>query len=310
MRIFKIHKVDSTEYELTKDTFLRITRGEDPYVQCFPKELHGYAYCPGCGNPIQIVGLFVPIKGGIAPYGKHYGDDVPGIGQHSEGLYRYCRFATKMYGKCPREERKTELTEYEISIRDSVKSYYDKIIYILRESIGINITRKMAVKLFNKYMLSQGYMYPLHTVNNSPWMLMYVSGFNINPYGKCIRIDSRLYDVLSKIDGVVFEDVSSSSEESDNSYFSGKYKVLKTNKYTELSVIFVSHERKRIDDDTVDEYITMSIAHRYNSENNWIQDMDIIIDIDCNVFQRIISSSKAMNFRDTILLDMINNNVL
>ena len=80
MRVFKLHKCDIKEYTLTKENFKRLTQEKDPYIQRFPdKEKHGYAFCPGCGNPIQIVGLYAPIKGDIPPYAKHYGKDVPGI---------------------------------------------------------------------------------------------------------------------------------------------------------------------------------------------------------------------------------------
>lgn len=175
MRVFKLHKCDIKEYELTKENFKRITQEKNPYVQRFPnKEKHGYAFCPGCGNPIQIIGLYAPIEGGKSPYAKHYGKDIPVKENDSE--------------------------------------------------------QKKA--------------------------------------------------------------------------FAKKYRVLKTTRYTQISILFLRHERKKIDDDNIEEVMIMTIAHRYNNIDEWIQDSSICIKIDDRYFQNIIHSDKAMMYRNRKLLDI------
>lgn len=304
MRIFKLHKCDVKEYKLTKENFKRVTQEKTPYIQRFPDKLkHGYAFCPGCGNPIQIVGLYAPIKGNIAPYAKHYGNNVPGIGFHNEFLYKNCKHATHMIGVCPKEVRKHIFTDFEKMIYNNMREYFDKSVYLLKESIGINITSEMAKCMLKDYRDSMGYMYPLHTTDNMPWMLMFLSDYSLDPYGKSIDINSEVYKKLNEIDTVVFEEIP--VKESDSKYkkdFAKKYKVLKTSRYTQISVLFLKHERKKIDEDNIREYITMTIAHRYNNTDDWIQDSSIYLELDDNHFQNIIHSEKAMSFRNNELL--------
>lgn len=306
MRVFKLHINDIKEYDLTKETYKKLTQEREPYVQYFPhNEKNGFAYCPGCNNPIRLVGLYRPIKDGTAAYAKHYEGDVPGIGEYSSYEYMNCKHAVKMRGVCPKEERNPEITRNAKNIYSTIREYLDKAIYILKESTGISFTKVMIEKMLNDYMYSSGYLYPLHTINNIPWMLMYLSDYSVDLYGKCICIDSELYKNLSKIDCLRFDDITFNDGDSDyKKAFAKKYRILKSKEYTEVSVLFQKHHREKISEDQVAEYIDMTIAYRHNGKSDWIYDSTIIITIDDKWFQKIIHSSKAMSFRDKEILSI------
>lgn len=311
MRVFKLHSFDVKEEVLTKENFKKLTQERKPYVQIFPgKEKNGFALCPCCNNPIRIVGLYRPIKNDIAAYAKHYEGDVPGVGKYNRYLYINCKYAINMRNVCPKEERNPELTQYGENIYDTVKKYFDKAIYVLQESIGINITSSMAEKMLCDYVYSYGCMYPFHTINNIPWMIMYLSDYSIELYGQCVRTDSEIYKKLQEIQCLYFEDIPIDEQSSESKKkFAKKYKILKAKKYTQISVLFQRHYREKKNDDEVSEYIYMTVSYRHNSDDKWIYNSTIRVEIEDKWFQKLLHSGNAMKFRDTKLLQIAEENM-
>ncbi len=311
MNKFRLRKNDPKEFNITKDEFKEATKEstEDGYVQVYPQKLkNAFAYCPGCNNPIVLVGIYRNIEGSKNPYGKHTGYSVPRIGEHNQILYENCKHASHLRGECPKDEVKTELTEYERLIYCSLRKYFDKIVYVLQESLGFEVTLNMARTMLYDFVTCNKHMYPLGTVNNLPWMLMYLSDYPLKPYGKRIAVGSVLYKELSKIDGVRFEKIDVNEDDSDvKKAFAKKYEVLKTEHYMEIAVLLMDHRRKRKGEDDAQEFVELEISHRYPNQEqrgNWIEDARYNVEIDQTRLQRIIRSKKAMSFRNEPLLEM------
>ncbi len=317
---FRLHQHDKVDYEISKKSFKEQTQEKEKYVRIINGQKQAFAICPGCTNPIQIVGIYRRIEGNQKPYGKHYRWDVDGLAENNEYVYQHCHFASHAYGKCPKEERVEEIGEYEKRLYENMKEYFDKVIYVLQKSTGIYITNEMAKDMLYNYVISNGYAFKQHTVGNAPWMLMYLSDYSFDPYGKWIAKTSKLYEQLKKLKTVKFEKIqcdkpsenATANEKKRYEWLkekSGKYEVLKTTSYTEISVLLFSYSRTKLSDGMESERAKFTIAHRHkgndpNGGDEWVQDGAFYLDIDTSFFPNLIGSEKAMKYRDEKLLDI------
>ena len=311
MKRFKLHQGDLNDFPIDRKTYKDKTQERKPYVQRFPTQKNGYALCPYCDNPIVIIGLYRQVEGKPADYmyGKHYNGSVPGIGDHNEVTYLNCKYAVKAYNVCPKEQIKDQITDYERRIYRFMHDYYDKVIYVLQESIGYKIPTKMAEVMIQDYVYSQGYMYPPHTIDNSPWMLMCLSGYSIEPFRQRIKKDSPLFNILSKIKTVNFENIYISALASEyQKREADKYQLLVTSKYTEISILFRDYKRIKRDNEMI-EIITMTVSYRFNDQDMWELAGAVDIEIDDSYLQNILNSKKAMQYRNTSILKIADDNM-
>lgn len=70
MKNFKLKKGISTVYPITNEKdFYDLTGGRRPYMETGKDgKKRAFGICPGCDNPIQIVGLYYPVKNTDKPY--------------------------------------------------------------------------------------------------------------------------------------------------------------------------------------------------------------------------------------------------
>ena len=70
MKNFKLKKGISTVYPITNEKdFYDLTGGRRPYMETGKDgKKRAFGICPGCDNPIQIVGLYNPVKNTDKPY--------------------------------------------------------------------------------------------------------------------------------------------------------------------------------------------------------------------------------------------------
>lgn len=167
----------------------------------------------------------------------------------------------------------------------------------------------MAEVMIQDYVYSQGYMYPPHTIDNSPWILMYLSGYSIEPFRQCIKKDSPLFNILSKIKTVSFEDIYISTLASEHQKREAdKYQLLVTSKYTEISILFRDYKRIKRDNEMI-EIITMTVSYRFHDQDIWELAGAVDIEIDDSYLQNILNSKKAMQYRNTSILKIADDNM-
>lgn len=69
-----------------------LTQRKSPYYQHNPKGiLTAYAICPGCNNPIELIGMIRQPKD-KRRYGKHCGYNVMGLAVNNVEDYHCCKY--------------------------------------------------------------------------------------------------------------------------------------------------------------------------------------------------------------------------
>ena len=299
------------DYLITRENYKTLTQEQAPFVKKASGVKKGFALCPYCENPIVIVGLYRKVKNRPEDYiyGRHYRQSVTGVGEHYEPTYLQCKYAVNAYNVCPQEERSKEITDHARNIYKVLHDYYDKIIYVLQESLGYKIPYEMAEAMIRDYIYSEGILYPPSTIDNLPWMLMYISAYSIKPWSKHIRKDSELYKALSKIETVRFENIVTTEnspvwEKSE----AEKYQILRTTKFTQISVLFLKYYRKKQGED-IKEFMSMTISYRYHDSDEWICADQIELEIDDSYLQNVLQSKKSMAWRNKKLLQIADENM-
>lgn len=195
MRYFKLRQGCSPVYEIDKKVFEEKTKMQKPYYnKNASNENVQYAICPGCDNPIQIIGLYKHLENTNRPYGKHHMQSVPYLAGYNQQAYTYCAYASHRI-KVSKTDRKPKVTGFERQIYNLMREQFDRIVYIWSSAIDIWITQKEATERLKTYVASQFWLYPWSTLNNLPWMFGYLHHAE-SLYNKLIRKDSELYRAI------------------------------------------------------------------------------------------------------------------
>ena len=198
MRYFLVKSKNTGKMEripAVKEIFERETEiNEMPYYQVIKGEVRLFAQCPSCKNPVQLIGLYKKTKNN--PYAKHTGKNAAGFPPFKHEQYKLCPYRAK---KIYKENEKRTLTKdaLALEILTILKENFDRITYLLKKQFGINFSTAFMEKTLENYLAMQGYIYSGATLENIPWVLLYLS-MNRNLYGQSIRKDSFIYDELKK----------------------------------------------------------------------------------------------------------------
>lgn len=290
MRRFKIAQGNAEPYEITKEDFEKYTRKMKPYVMVGKDgQTRYFGICPACDNPIQLIGLYKKLENTDKPYGRHYNRDAA-IAAHNELLYKYCPYASHIYS-VTKDDKKTELTDFERNIYCTIRDYFDRAIFLLENVTGLKINETNAERILRAYLASEGYMYYGATYYNIPWMLLYFC--TAQPvYGKLVREGSPLYNMLKDRKDV------SLVRYKDSQY----YQVDKTGSWLDLQYSFISHKRKIVDDE-VREDICFQLSS-LDRNGLPVRETEMILDINECRFPKLIHSRKAEKHRNDKLLQM------
>ena len=230
MRRFKLHTGYTESYEITKENYEREVRGRKDFTY----------------NPIQLIGLYKKLENTDRPYGRHYNRDTK-VAKHNEQTYRFCPYASHSY-HVTKESLKEEITEYEKSIYEGARDYFDLVAYVINQDTGIYISKKLAARILDGYLAGQGYMYYWATQYNLPWMLLYFMG-EIPCYGLLVKKGCDLWKYFSTREDVLLQ----------HSYIEGYDRLDKRDHFLNLNLVFLLHDRKVIDD-RVEETIELNVT--------------------------------------------------
>lgn len=247
MRRFKLHTGYADSYEITKENYEREVRGRKDFTYIGVDGVRrSFAICPACDNPIQLIGLYKKLENTDRPYGRHYNRDTK-IAKHNEQTYRFCPYASHSY-HVTKESLKEEITEYEKSIYEGARDYFDLAAYVINQDTGIYISQKLAARILDGYLAGQGYMYYWATQYNLPWMLLYFMG-EIPCYGLLVKKDCDLWKYFSTREDVLLQ----------HSYIEGYDRIDKRDYFLNLNLVFLLHNRMVIDD-RVKETIELNVT--------------------------------------------------
>lgn len=291
MRNFKLKTGINPIHTIEQEIFERETFQKDPYYGLNAKnEPVQFAVCPGCDNPIEIIGLYKRLKNTDHPYGKHYPHSVYGLAKYNEQSYIYCPYSRK--GETvTRDSRKSYTGEYEREIYNLMRDQFDRVIYVLSKQLDIKITMNTARKMLEKYVRSKGWLYPWATLNNLPWVLGHLSWAK-SLYQQPVLKNSSLYEAIVN--------ACPSAEFMPSQYYSG-YEILgaKKGKYLNIEYCMINHKRRIENDINVE---TMDFLVRESNRGYENRFFEKQLTIDEKYFLNLVNLSDEQTIRNENLL--------
>jgi hypothetical protein len=163
-----------------------------------------FAVCPGCDNPIQLIGLFKRVENPKNPYGKHVPHDINELAKYDQAKYIYCPYSNpnRKYSK-DRRRGEDKLAKDLITL---LHSQFDRVVRLLQKDIDVRLSPNLLKKMLSDYFAMEFYLYYGATLNNLPWMFGYASSHK-SLFGQYIRKGSGLYAaILEHCQDAVFID--------------------------------------------------------------------------------------------------------
>ena len=175
MNVYKLSIVDWAEKPLNRDTFEQETGRRNPWYvnNGTAKPPSNFAVCPGCNNPIQIIGFYRKSEHTNSPYARHYGHSIRGLATYRQFAYDNCPYAApRKYDASARRPAADPLGD---RILDILVPNFDRVIWILEQDTGLKITSKLAEAMLMDYRGQQGHLYMGATLQNVPWTFAFMT---------------------------------------------------------------------------------------------------------------------------------------
>ena len=300
MKRFKVHVNIDEPHDINKDNYEKYVKHDPHYEKKTAKGKRYYAVCPACDNPIQIIGMYQPLKDKRQNIGVHEKKDLPYIAVYDEVAYRMCPY---------KSDAKKSITkillnqpgELNISIYNTVHDHFDKVIYMVKQILRMHISHALAKVLLDGYIASDGFMYSWATLYNIPWMLLYMNQ-PISMSKRVLLPDSPLYGFFSNEEGVSLEEV---CKKNGDLY---GYKIVHGWE-KEYRMDFWRHHRDIIDDEVIETLRVRicrreEVAEKTDVIDEWTPVFEYDVEIDEVRFLHLLCSKKAEIYKSQGLLDL------
>lgn len=284
--INKIYRIDKSTFELT-------TQQKKPYYSFNNKnERIQFAVCPACDNPIEIIGLYKPLKHTDRPYGKHYPHSIKGLAVYNQQAYDYCPYSKKQTA-ITRDSRKTVLTDFEKDIYLLMREQFDRVIYVLSKQLDIKITNSAAQRMLTTYVKGEGWLYPWATLNNLPWVFGHLS-WSKSLYGQPVLKNSSLHSSINEL--------CPSAQFMPSEYYN-KYDVLmsKEKMYLDINYCIINH-RRNMNNNTLTETMDFMVTEGQIEDRKIIYNKQLTIDEP--YFMNLINLPEERSHRNIKLLEI------
>lgn len=179
MDIYKLRATDREFKRLTLENFESDTERRPPwYPEIKPEQPDRwkdvqYAVCPACNNPITIVGLYRSLKD-RSPFGRHSESSAHGVALLNVETREYCPLYNPNKTRS-KESVKRTIDELAASILRILIEEFDRVVYLLRKSTGINYSQNLLRQMLTDYRGMRGHCYYGATLINIPWMFAYMT---------------------------------------------------------------------------------------------------------------------------------------
>lgn len=194
VKIFKLKKETTSTFPIELNVFERVTREQAPYYQ---KNKTGktqqFAICPGCNNPVQIIGLYNHLKHTKNAFGRHSPRPVSGFSYDADA-YEFCPYL--LQNSSHDSSSRKEPSSYSCDILKLAIQQFDRVVYVLKEDMGFNVSLTFAKNMLRTYLKEQGYLYPGSSLRNIPWIMGYLS-FSKSLFGQYLQSGPK-YGALQK----------------------------------------------------------------------------------------------------------------
>lgn len=231
MNVYKLSVSDWDEKPLNKTVFEQETGKKSPwYVNNSEGASSNFAVCPGCDNPIQILGFYRQLANTNKPFARHHRYSIPNLAVYRQVAYDYCPYAApRQYERAARRAGNDPLSN---KILDILVPNFDRVIYILEQDIGIKISDRLAEELLVDYQGQGGAFYMGATLQNIPWIFAYMTRSK-SLMGRMVTNDDVMLEVIK--------------DRVPNVALNGKQLTWKGEKYVDLQFCFIDHRARHID---------------------------------------------------------------
>lgn len=291
MDVYKLYREDTEAKSIDKEQFEQDTQCAYPWYQknAEGEESH-FAVCPACDNPIQLIGLIRLATNTKRPYGKHYHKTISNLAPLIIEERDYCPyFSHRRYDKA---DRKTQFEGTPRKVLTLLIEQFDRVAYILEKQTGLRFSQKALRGMLSAYRGSQGYLYMGATLRNVPWIFAYMTN-SINLYGQVIKNTGMVKAITEHVPEAEIDPKTKRllARTKENG---------KKQQRFDLSVCFIHHRFKKIDDHQLVETMKMSVSVRWDQKLKIHPIYEEVIEFDYNFFERLInkpSDSDQRNFR-------------
>ncbi|WP_110648789.1 hypothetical protein [Salinicola peritrichatus] len=174
MDVYKLQTSDWDELPLDKETFEASTGKQKPwYTNNRGGDPATFAVCPGCDNPILILGFLFKLANTDAPYARHYQGNVEGLAEYRDWAYENCPYSNPQ--EYDRNSRRPAADPLGDKILDILVPNFDRVVYLLEKDIGIRISYALAKQMLEDYRDWDGHLYMGATLQNIPWVFAYMT---------------------------------------------------------------------------------------------------------------------------------------
>ena len=195
MDVFKTKPGISESILINEENFTGKTKKREPYyVTKGDGKISCRAICPICDNPIQIIGLYKKEEEcTVKPYGRHHKGYVKRLARYDQTSYENCPYSNPNYRNG--NARRTPADPTGQALYRIMRDEFDKIIYILGNTIGIHISIGFAEKLLQSWKVNEGWRYYESTYANLPYMLLYAEPA-YSMFGRILPRKGNIYPKL------------------------------------------------------------------------------------------------------------------
>lgn len=172
MNRIKFSTTETKDYPIEQVLYEQKT-GKNPAFFSIDSNGHKtyFAICPGCNNPVQLIGLYKKSNHTEVPYAKHICRNTDLARFHLD-VYEYCPFRAKRkpYIKTARRKGHSELSQ---QIVTKLVRNFGKVLSLVRKWTGIAISENLAEDMLRDYFAFEGHAYVGSSIVNVPLMFAY-----------------------------------------------------------------------------------------------------------------------------------------
>ncbi|HBO3826025.1 TPA: hypothetical protein L4T19_006382 [Pseudomonas aeruginosa] len=291
MDVYKLKPEETDERPIERERFEEETRRQEPWFSTSENGTEGhFAVFPACDNPVQIIGLYHLPANVARPYGRHYARSVRDLAEADEEARENCPyFKPRVHQKT---ERKASVNGTPLKILKILIEQFDRVIYLLRKELGVNISQNLAIRMLEQYRRERGYLYTGATLTNIPWIFAYMADSQ-SLFGQLLLDDDLVKAVSAEVPAASVDKYGRVSSKVDES---GR------KEYFDLNMCFVKHRFRK---DSLEGELTEGMEMLVSTERKG-KAIDIYtksIVFNRQYFQRLIALPEDHPHRDSGLVE-------
>ena len=288
MNIFKLSIGSRFHRFLSVNNYEADTKKRFPYYQIGTDgKMRHFAICPGCNNPIQIIGVEGRPDNMPHPYGKHYASSVVSLAPYSQEDFDGCPLAAKNSIAPDKTAKKTPASSLPAEILSVLRKDFDRVALVIQKAIGIKITVNLAERMLINYLAEEGFRYKHASLVNIPWIFAYMSDSQ-SLFGRVVQDENLRTAITDSVPNAVF---------TNNNQLSVAQSSTGKKEFLDINFCLMHHAIAPVNRE-IQESLKLVVSYK---------DKDIFekkIIFDYEQFQSLLAIPDGKGFRNSDLLDL------